>query len=97
MREGAWGRDRERERERERERIPSRLHSVGIEPNVRLELTNREIMTFVETESLTLTRLSHPGTPFLYVFYLSLHLNLFGAVTFSFLCPTGYSVRQEIY
>ena len=33
------------ERERERERIPSRLHTVSTEPDVRLDLTNREIMT----------------------------------------------------
>ena len=33
------------QRERERERIPSRLHTVGAEPNTGLELTNGEIMT----------------------------------------------------
>ena len=32
-------------RERERERIPSRLHTVSVEPNVGLKLTNPEIMT----------------------------------------------------
>ena len=31
--------------ERERERIPSRIRAVSTEPNVGLELTNREIMT----------------------------------------------------
>ena len=30
---------------REREEIPSRLHTVSAQPNVGLELTNREIMT----------------------------------------------------
>ena len=42
-----WGRGREREREREgeRERIPSRLREVSAEPDVGLELTNREITT----------------------------------------------------
>ena len=35
----------EGQRERERERIPSRLHTVSTEPDVGLELTNREIMT----------------------------------------------------
>ena len=44
----------ERKREREswggaeregRERIPSRLHTAGAEPDVGLELMNREIMT----------------------------------------------------
>ena len=46
-------REREREREREskagrergRERIPSRLHTVSIEPNTGLELMNSETMT----------------------------------------------------
>ena len=33
------------QRERGRERIPSRLHTVSVEPDVGLELTNREIMT----------------------------------------------------
>ena len=35
---------RSRERERERERIPNRLHVVRIEPNMELELMNREIV-----------------------------------------------------
>ena len=46
-------RERERERasisrggaERRRDRIPSRLCTTSTEPNVGLELTNREIMT----------------------------------------------------
>ena len=45
-------REREREREnessgeteRKRERIPSRFHTISTEPNLGLELTNREIM-----------------------------------------------------
>ena len=41
LREREWGRGRERGRER----IPSRFHAVSAEPNVGLELTNREIMT----------------------------------------------------
>ena len=36
--------ERQRGREREGERIPSRLHAVSAEPDVGLELTNREIM-----------------------------------------------------
>ena len=36
---------RERERERERERIPTRLHTVSIKPNMGLKPTNCEIMT----------------------------------------------------
>ena len=35
----------EGQKEGERERIPSSLHTVSTEPNVRLEPTNREIMT----------------------------------------------------
>ena len=34
----------ETETEGERKRIPSRLHTVSAEPNVRLKLTNCEIM-----------------------------------------------------
>ena len=54
-------RDRERDRDRERE-IPSRLHTAIPEPDVGLELTNRESVTWAQTESWTLHRLSHPGT-----------------------------------
>ena len=35
----------QRERERERERIPSRLCTVSVEPNVGLKPMNCEIMT----------------------------------------------------
>ena len=38
-------REREESRERGRERIPSKLHTVIVEPNEGLDLTNREIMT----------------------------------------------------
>ena len=38
-------RARETETERERERIPSRLHTVSMEPDAGLELTNHKIMT----------------------------------------------------
>ena len=38
-------RGRKRGRERERDRIPSRLDAVSTEPDVGLDLTNREIMT----------------------------------------------------
>ena len=39
-------RERQRERERDRERIPGRLHTMSMEPNVaRLELTTCKIMT----------------------------------------------------
>ena len=45
-----WG---EGQRERT-ERIPSRLHAVSTEPNVRLDPMNREIMTSANIESQTL-------------------------------------------
>ena len=52
-----------REGERNRKRIPSRLHAVDAEPDVGLELTNREIPTGAEIKSQTLNRLGHPGIP----------------------------------
>ena len=61
--------ERERERGREqtgegqrgrnRDRIPSRLQAASREPDMGLELTNREITTGAETKSRTLNRLSH--------------------------------------
>ena len=51
------GRGREGERE-----IPSRLHAVNTEPDVGLEPTSHEIMTWAEINSRRLNRLSHPGT-----------------------------------
>ena len=62
---------RDRGRGRERERISSRLHTVSIEPDVGLEPTNFEIMTWAEMESWTLKQLSHPGAPFLKIFLCS--------------------------
>ena len=51
-RESVQQRGRERERERERKRIPSRLHTVSTEPDVRLhevlKPTNLETMTWAE-------------------------------------------------
>ena len=38
----------------ERERIPSRLCTVSVEPDMRLELTYFEIMTLAKTKSWTL-------------------------------------------
>ena len=43
VRRHAWRRGRERERERGR--IPSRLHTVSMEPDAGLKPTNGEIMT----------------------------------------------------
>ena len=51
------------ERERERERIPSRLCAASTEPDVGLELTNREPMTQAKIKSWTLNLLNHPGAP----------------------------------
>ena len=41
----SWG------REKGRQRIPSRLRAVSAEPDVGLELTDREIMTCAEIKS----------------------------------------------
>ena len=46
-----WGRGRERERGREG--IASRLRTVSVEPEVGLELTNRESVTCAEVGRLT--------------------------------------------
>ena len=56
-------RERARAGEGQRERISSRLHTVSLEPDAGLELTNHEVMTLAETRSQTLNRLSHPDTP----------------------------------
>ena len=45
MRERERERAQEGQRERERDSIPSRLCTVGTEPDVELKFTNREIMT----------------------------------------------------
>ena len=45
MRDSEGGRGRERERERERHTFLSRLRGVNAEPDVGLELTDREITT----------------------------------------------------
>ena len=60
-----WEREHKqrRGRERGRQKIPSRLHTVSSEPNVGLELTNREIMTRAEIQSWTFNWLSCPDTP----------------------------------
>ena len=45
------------------ERMPSRLRAVSTEPDVRLELMNREMMTRAKIESQMFNRLHHPGAP----------------------------------
>ena len=62
-RERAQVGEEQRERERKRERIPSRLRTASAEPVVELKLRNCEIMTWAETKSRLLNRLSHPGAP----------------------------------
>ena len=52
---GGW------DREKGRERIRSRICTVTPEPDVGLELTNCEIMTWAEIQSRMLIQLSHPG------------------------------------
>ena len=54
---------RSREREGERERIPSRLHDISAEPDVRHDPTNCEIITLVKIKSQMLNTLSYPGDP----------------------------------
>ena len=80
-RERARERGRGRGRERGRERSPVRLHTVSPEPNMALDLTNHEIMTWAETKNWMLNRLSHPGVPwydFLYGFKMfKTHLGVF--------------------
>ena len=49
--------------ERERKRISSRPHAVSTEPNVGLDLMDREIMTWAEIKCQMLNQLSHPGAP----------------------------------
>ena len=48
--------------EREGERIPSRLHTVSLEPDAGLKHINCEIVTPAEIKSWTPNRLTHPGT-----------------------------------
>ena len=58
-----WEREGRRGRERERERTQGKLHAVSTEPDVGLELTKHEIVTWAEIKSQTRNRLSHPGVP----------------------------------
>ena len=66
-----------RGRERQRERISSRLCSVSAEPDLGLNPTNFEIITWAEIKSWMFNQLSHPGAPTLFLnvsfffFYLS--------------------------
>ena len=44
-----------------KERIPSKLHTVSVEPDARLKLTKCEIMTWAKIKSRMVKLLSHPG------------------------------------
>ena len=81
------------EREREREIIPSRLCTVSTEPDMELELTNGETMTWAETRSWMLNWLSHPGAPppFLIGILIIVHL---GGITV--LWAKGENVSERI-
>ena len=61
--------------EEERERIRSQLRSVSVEPDVNLELTNHDIMTWPQIKSQMLNRLSHPDAPILLSNYKSLRMS----------------------
>ena len=61
----AWERGRERERERERESQTG--STLSSEPDMGLDLTNCEIMTWAKIQIWTLNWLSHPGTPCLFL------------------------------
>ena len=55
----------EAERERARDRIPSSFHAVSTEPDVGLELPNREITTRAEIKSRMLNQLNHQAPLYL--------------------------------
>ena len=62
-----WKRERARagegQTEREGERISSRFHTVSTEPNMGLELTNHELMTWAEIKNQMSNEVSNPGAP----------------------------------
>ena len=61
--------ERERAGEGQRERVPSRLHTVGMEPHVGLKPTNHEIMTRASIKIQVLNWLSHLGAPEINLLY----------------------------
>ena len=62
-----WGRGREREGDTESE-AGSRLWAVNTEPNVGLELTNREILTWAEVGRLTNWAIQAPQSALFFTF-----------------------------
>ena len=69
-----WGREtvyeqgRRGQRERERERILSRPHAVGLGPDMGLDPTNCETISWAEVKSLMLNQLRHPEAPKIYLY-----------------------------
>ena len=49
--------------ERRRDSSPSRIRTVGTEPDLGLELPSHEILTRAEIKSQTFNRLCHPDAP----------------------------------
>ena len=56
-----------RSRDRGRHRIPSRLHALSAEPDMRLKPTNCEITTWAEIKSQMLNWLCLPGAPIYWI------------------------------
>ena len=57
---GDWVEKEQRER---RERIPSRLYTVSIEPDMGFDPMNHEIMIWAKIKSQTINWVSHQGSP----------------------------------
>ena len=83
-------------RERKEERIPSRLHAVSTEPDVGLELTNHEIMTWAEIKSLTLNQLSHPGAPVLTILIVRILITEISVYSFDHHCSNDQVARTNL-
>ena len=60
-----WEKERGRTQawEGKREKIPNRLDTVSAEPDMGLDLSNHEIMTWVDIKSWMFNQLSQPGAP----------------------------------
>ena len=99
-------RERERERERERkwkwkhkqgrarERILSSVCADSTEPHVGLELTNCEIMTWVEIKSWTLFQLSHSAAPRLFKIFFKFIFICFFLFLFVFIVFICFERKQ---
>ena len=76
---------------KEGERIPSRLRAASADPDVGLELTDCEIMTWAKSQ--TLSGLSHPGAPKLYSIQKA--DNLCDKVCPCVICPQFYKISTH--